>query len=143
MAISCTVVSPERPLFEGDVESLVAPGVEGEIGILPRHAPMIAALGPGVVRLTTHGGVERYAIRGGFLLVKRDVATLLVTDAVKPADLDRATVEAEHQAALEALHHPGSDAEFQELITQRRWCEIRLAILAEPSGLAAKLASKH
>lgn len=130
-AIRCTVVSPERPLFEGGVDHVVAPGAAGELGIYPRHAPLIGALGPGVVRLHRGGNVERLAIRGGFVHVKKDVVTLLVTDAVKPADVDAKKLEAEHQAVLEALQHPRSSEEFDELLVQRRWCEVRRACLAE------------
>jgi F-type H+-transporting ATPase subunit epsilon len=129
--IRCTVVSPERPLFDGDVESVVVPGSEGELGILPRHAPLIGALGPGVVRLHGKNGVERFGIRGGFMLVKKNVVTLLVTDAVKPADIDRAKLESETESVRESLHHPRSEEEFQELLVQRRWCEVRAALLDE------------
>ena len=65
--IHCTVVSPERPLFDGDVDHLVVPGSQGELGIYPRHAPLIGALGPGVVRLHQGATIERYAIRDGFV----------------------------------------------------------------------------
>ena len=129
--LRCTVVSPERPLFDGDVASVVVPGSEGELGILPRHAPLIAALGPGVVRLHAKDRVERFGIRGGFMLVKKNVVTILVTDAVKPADIDRAKLESETEAVRESLQHPRSEEEFQELLVTRRWCEVRAALLAE------------
>jgi len=126
--IRCTLVSPERPLFDGQVDSVVVPGVEGEIGILRRHAPLIGALGPGTVRLTIGDTVERYAIRGGFVHVKKDVVTLLVTDAVKVTDANRAAIQAELDAVLEALRHPASAEEYEELLQRRRWCEVRLSI---------------
>jgi F-type H+-transporting ATPase subunit epsilon len=135
-AIRCTVVSPERPLFDGAVDHVVAPGVAGELGIFPRHAPLIGALGPGIVRLHKGGIVERFAIRGGFLHVKKNVVTLLVTDAVKPADVDGDKLEAEYQAVLEALQHPRSAEEFDELLVQRRWCEVRRACLGEGRAAA-------
>ena len=136
-AIRCTVVSPERPLYEGNVESVVVPGSEGELGILPRHAPLIAALGPGLVRLHAKGADERFGIRGGFMLVKKNVVTLLVTDAVKPADIDRAKVEAEREAVVEQLQHPRSEEEFEELQRSRRWCDVRLALVGERRAAAA------
>ena len=135
-AIRCTVVSPERPLFEGTVDHVVAPGVAGELGIFPRHAPLIGALGPGIVRLHKGGNVERFAVRGGFLLVKKNVVTLLVTDAMKPSDVDGSKLEAEHTAVLEALQHPRSPEEFEELLVQRRWCEVRRSCLAESRSAA-------
>jgi F-type H+-transporting ATPase subunit epsilon len=128
-AIRCTVVSPERPLYDGEVERVVVPGSEGELGILPRHAPLIAALGPGLVRLHTKSGDERFGIRGGFMLVKQNVVTLLVTDAVKPADIDRSKVESERESVVESLRHPRSAEEFEELQKSRRWCDVRLALV--------------
>jgi F-type H+-transporting ATPase subunit epsilon len=101
------------------------------MGIFHRHAPLIGALGPGLVRLHTAGGVEKFAIRGGFIHVKKDVVTLLVTDAVKRSDVDRAQLDAEYAAVLEALRHPRSDVEYAELLVQRKWCEVRLALVAE------------
>jgi F-type H+-transporting ATPase subunit epsilon len=107
------------------------PGTVGELGIYPRHAPLIASLAPGVVRLHAGATVERFGIRGGFLHVKKDVVTLLIADAVKPSDLDPAKLEAEEAAVLESLRHPRSEEEFQELLTQRKWCEVRRALLSE------------
>lgn len=129
--IRCTVVSPERPLFDGTVDHLVVPGIEGELGVYPRHAPLIGSLGPGVVRLTAGTHVERFGIRGGFLHVKKNVVTLLVADAVKPADIDPAALESEEAAVHEALRHPRSTEEYAELLTQRKWCEVRRALLSE------------
>ena len=131
--VHCTIVSPERPLFEGTAQRVIVPGVDGEIGILPLDAALIGALGPGVVRVhlgpEDGGKLETLAIRGGFVHVKDDVVTLLVTDAVQPQDVDREKLRADLDATLEALQHPGTDEEFQELLTLRRWCEVRLALL--------------
>ncbi len=122
--LTCRVVSPERPLFEGAVDRLVAPGAKGELGIYPLHAPLISKLGPGVVRLHEGQKVTRLAIRDGFLEVKDDAVTLLVSRAVTPADVDRATAERELAETVEELRHPGSDERFRELLEQRRWLEV-------------------
>ena len=127
--IRCVVVSPERPLFDGSVDHLVVPGSTGEIGIFPRHAPLIGALGPGVVRLHQSGTIERYAIRGGFVHVKKDVVTLLVADAVKVTDTNRDAVLAELESVIAALRRPTSVGEYEELLQRRRWCEVRLGLM--------------
>ena len=131
--IATTVVSPERPLFDGHCERLVVPGWDGELGILPHHAPLIAKLGEGVLRLhlgnSDGGGVERFAVRGGFLQVKQDRVTVLVHDAVVPQDVDRASLEAELASLLESLQHPRSDEEFDELLHRRGWVQARLSLL--------------
>lgn len=128
--ITCRVVSPERPLFEGAVEHLVAPGALGELGIYPLHAPLISKLGSGVLRLHTTGGVRRMAVRGGFLEVKDDDVTMLVTRAVTPEDVDRATVERDLTATIEALQHPESEDRYADLLEQRRWLETCLRMHA-------------
>jgi len=68
-SLSVSVISPEKVLFEGEVESLVAPAFDGEVGILPNHAPMVTLLGKGTLRLGDRGSAGRFAIEGGFLQV--------------------------------------------------------------------------
>jgi F-type H+-transporting ATPase subunit epsilon len=80
-----SVISPERVLFEGDVTSVVAPAYDGEVGILARHAPMVALLGRGQLRLKgTSGGTQRFDVTGGFLHVADDVVRV-VTESASPA----------------------------------------------------------
>ena len=74
-----SVISPERILFEGDVESVVAPAYDGEVGILQNHAPMMTLLGRGELRLRTGGDTQRFAVEGGFLQVV-DNAVRVVTE---------------------------------------------------------------
>ena len=68
-SLSVSVISPEKVLFEGEVESVVAPAFDGEVGILPNHAPMVTLLGKGTLRLGDGGRAGRYVIEGGFLQV--------------------------------------------------------------------------
>ena len=70
--LTVSLVSPERTLFEGEAESLVAPAFDGQVGILPMHAPMLTLLGAGELRLNAAGGERRFAIFGGFLEVADD-----------------------------------------------------------------------
>lgn len=67
-----TVISPEAAIFEGEAASVVAPAYDGEVGILPRHAPFMTLLGEGPLTVRTAGGVRRFAVRGGFLQVVHD-----------------------------------------------------------------------
>lgn len=66
------VISPEQTLFEGEATSVVAPAHDGEVGILTGHAPMMALLGQGTLRLSGAGGDRRFAVEGGFLQVVDD-----------------------------------------------------------------------
>lgn len=70
--LTVSVVSPERTLFEGEAESLVAPAYDGEVGIMSMHAPMLTLLGSGELRLNAAGGERRFTVFGGFLEVADD-----------------------------------------------------------------------
>ncbi len=75
--IKVSVISPERTLFEGEADSVVAPAWDGELGILRGHAPLMALLGEGVLRVTNGRDEQRFNVRGGFLQVVDDVVTVL------------------------------------------------------------------
>ena len=70
--LTVSVVSPERTLFQGEAESLVAPAFDGEVGILTSHAPMLTLLGDGLLRVRSAGGEQRFTVSGGFLEVADD-----------------------------------------------------------------------
>ena len=77
MALHVSVVSPERVVFEGDVDAVRAPAFDGDLGILPRHAPMVTLLGTGVLRLGSH----RFSVRGGVLQVVDDQVRVITDHA--------------------------------------------------------------
>ena len=79
-----SVISPERVLFEGEVPSVVAPAFDGEVGILPQHAPMMTLLGKGELRLGNGGTAGRFFVEGGFLQVLRD-HVMVVTEKARGA----------------------------------------------------------
>ncbi|MGE0711220.1 MAG: ATP synthase F1 subunit epsilon [Planctomycetota bacterium] len=79
------VVTPDASYFDGEAEAVFLPAWDGEIGVLPRHAPLIARLGHGVARVTTKGEQSvRVAVYGGFVKVQDDVVTVLAGGAAKP-----------------------------------------------------------
>ena len=82
--LKVSVISPEATLFEGEVESLVAPAFDGEVGILPRHAPMVTLLGTGELRLGAGGA--RFKVAGGFLQVADDHVRIVTEHAEKSSD---------------------------------------------------------
>ena len=67
--LTVSVISPERTLFEGEVESLTAPAFDGEVGVLTSHAPMMTLLGKGTLRLGPGGSGGKFAVEGGFMQV--------------------------------------------------------------------------
>lgn len=86
--LKVSVISPERVLFEGEVDSVVAPAFDGEVGILTSHAPMVTLLGRGTLRLTgggggAVGGARRFAVEGGFLQVADDAVRVVTEHATE------------------------------------------------------------
>lgn len=75
--LTVSLISPEATVFEGEATSLVAPAWDGEVGILPHHAPMVALLGKGELRVSTGGAERRFEIEGGFFQVVDDTVTIL------------------------------------------------------------------
>lgn len=93
--LHCLVVSPERVVLERDASMVVLPAYDGEAGILPHHAPMVARLGAGELRLTHKGGVETLFLDGGFAQVRDNVVTVLATNVHEIGDLKVETLEAQ------------------------------------------------
>ena len=97
--LALRVVTPERAVFEGDVASVVVPGHDGEIGILPRHAAFLGAIGVGELRAHTPAGVQRFFVEDGFVQVRDDRVTVLCARATRLADVDLAGAEAAAKTA--------------------------------------------
>ena len=79
-----TVISPERTVFDGPADAVNAPAYDGQVGILPRHAPFLALLGEGVLTVRADGALSRFRLSGGFLQVVGD-AVRVVADQVETA----------------------------------------------------------
>lgn len=80
--LTVSVISPEKVLFDGVARSVVAPAFDGEIGILPMHAPLMTLLGKGTLRLETAEGDRRFSIEGGFIQVVDDQVRVVTENAV-------------------------------------------------------------
>ncbi len=76
-SLHVVVISPEKTIYDGEAESVIAPAWDGELGILRGHAPLMALLGEGDVRVRTGGKTEHFHVEGGFLQVVDDVVTVL------------------------------------------------------------------
>ncbi len=79
--MTVSVVSPERVLFQGDAKSVIVPAYDGLMGILPRHAPLLALLGKGVLKVRAAGGEQRFTVAGGFVQVRDDVVRVVAEQA--------------------------------------------------------------
>lgn len=112
MTIHVDVVSAEREIFSGTAEMVFAPLVTGEVGILPRHAPLLAPLKPGEVRVRTGHEELAFYVSGGMLEVQPHVVTVLADTALRAKDIDEASALKAKERAEEAMRNRQSDMDY-------------------------------
>jgi F-type H+-transporting ATPase subunit epsilon len=111
--ITLTVVTRERKIAEAQVDEVILPGADGEIGVLPGHTPLLATLRIGQLRYRTGNTMNRLVISWGFAEVLPDRVIVLAERGVLPGEIDRAAVEQEKAAAEKAIADLSShDPEF-------------------------------
>ncbi len=128
-----SLVTPDGPVFEGEVEMLIVPGADGEIGVLARHAPLIAMLKAGSTRVHVKrdSEVREFATGPGFFKVEQDRALALVDDAVDAKEIDDARAREQletAQAELERIERGESDADRWQIEQRVRHAENQLAV---------------
>ena len=108
-SLKLDIVTAERVVYSGEVEEVVAPGIEGQLGILPHHAPLMTTLQAGELRVKKSGGEEdSLAISGGFLEVRPDRVIVLADAAERAEEIDVARAEAAKKRAEETLARKGA-----------------------------------
>jgi F-type H+-transporting ATPase subunit epsilon len=107
MPINLQVVTAERIILNDEVDSLVAPGADGELGILPRHAPLLSGLKPGELRYRRAGEENFLAIGGGFIEVLNNKVIVLADSAERSEEIDLERAEAARKTAEQALQNRG------------------------------------
>jgi F-type H+-transporting ATPase subunit epsilon len=133
MPLLLEIVTPEKLAFSDSVDAVVLPGSEGELGVLPHHAPLVSMLGLGELRIRKGNEVETFAIAGGFLQVRPDKVVVMaeVADIASDIDLERANeARREAERALESGFHEGADlaaarAALQVALLRQRVAERR------------------
>lgn len=108
--LSFALVSPEREVFNGEVDHVVVPGSEGEFGVMPSHAPVMSVIKPGALRVIDGGGERRIFVNGGFADVTPEGLTVLAEDALDLADVNAADLEQQLKDASEDLRDANTDA---------------------------------
>ena len=103
MTIRCEIVSQDRTVFAGDVDIVVLPGAAGEMGILPKHAPVLTTLKYGIVKIRKGGKEELFTVAGGVAEVQPDIVTILADAAETVEEIDEARADAARQRAEEVL----------------------------------------
>jgi F-type H+-transporting ATPase subunit epsilon len=126
-----SLVTPEGAAYEGEAEMLIVPGVSGEIGVLARHAPLMAMLKAGEIRIKAGGDWQAFAAGPGYFKVQQDRALVLVDDAVRAEEIDveEARREAEEARALLERIDAGAEEDDRWKVEQRlRHAENKLAV---------------
>ena len=133
MTLKLEIVTPERLAYSDEVDAVVLPGSEGELGVLPHHAPLISTLGVGELRIRKSGEEESFAIAGGFLQVRPDKVVVMaeLADMASEIDLEKAqAARRDAEKALESGFDEGADlaaarASLQVALLRQRIAERR------------------
>jgi F-type H+-transporting ATPase subunit epsilon len=134
ISVNLNVVSAEGELFSGSVESLQITGSEGELGIMPGHAPLLTSLKPGMVRIVKKGGEEEIIyLSGGTLEVQPNNVTVLADVATRVADLDEQAAEAAKKRAEEHLNAHGGDVNYAEAAAELARAVAQLRVIQATS----------
>jgi len=119
MTVHLDIVSAEESLFSGRVESLQITGTEGELGIMPGHAPLLTTLKPGMARIVKqHGHEEVIYLSGGVLEVQPHNVTVLADVATRAGDLDEQAALEAKQRAEDHINSAGSDTDYAEVAAE-------------------------
>ena len=130
MPIQLEIVTPERLAYQDTVDAVVLPGSEGELGVLPHHAPLVSTLGFGELRIRKGGAEESFAIVGGFVQVRPDQVVVMAETADLASDINlEQAQEARREAerALETGYQEGADLAAARAALQQALLRIRVA----------------
>lgn len=130
MPILLEIVTPERLAYSDTVDAVTLPGSEGEMGVLPHHAPLLATLGVGELRIRKGAVEEAFAIVGGFVQVRPDKVVVMAetADMASEIDLEKAQeARREAERALESGFHEGADLALARASLQQALLRIRVA----------------
>jgi F-type H+-transporting ATPase subunit epsilon len=128
--IKCDIVSAEAEIFHGQATMVIASGEMGELGIAPRHAPLITRLKPGQVRVIPESGEEQFFyVSGGILEVQPSVVTVLADTAIRAKDIDENSARRAKEEAERILANRGEAMEVAEAQTQLAMATAQLEAL--------------
>lgn len=130
MSLLLEIVTPERLAYSETVDSVVLPGSEGELGVLPHHAPLVSTLGIGELRIRKGGQEESFAIVGGFLQVRPDKVVVMAETADMASEIDLETAQQarrDAEKALESGYHEAADLAMARAALQQALLRIRVA----------------
>lgn len=138
MPLKCRIITQERTVYEAEVDIVVVPGVAGEMGILPRHAPLLTTLDYGEVRVRRGQHEESFAVGGGVLQVAHNQVIILADSAERADDIDMARAEAARQRAQKTMAEgpPEDPAAYAALEAAIRHADLQIKVGRKGRGKA-------
>ena len=134
MPMRLEIVTAERILFEGEVDAVVVPGADGEIGVLPKHAALMTVLQPGELRYRTGDSEEQFVVTGGFVEVRGDRVSVLADAAEHIDEIDMARVEEAIARAQERIAEQKEDVDLERALSSLRRARVRLNVTRRRRG---------
>ena len=123
------IITAERVVYSDDVDVVVAPGIEGELGILPHHAPLMTALMPGEIMVRKDGEETYLAVSGGFLEVMANKVTILADAAERSEEIDEARVQEAMKRAQERMAMRSADIDLERAVAALRRSQARMKVV--------------
>ncbi len=127
----CEIVTPERIVYTNEVKMVVAPTIDGEIGVLPLHAPLVSALKPGEIRVRYGDDeVEWFAVAGGYIQVHEDKVIILADHAIAASQIDVERARSALELTEKRMAELPKDAtgEINSCELELKWCEVQLEV---------------
>ena len=128
MPMRLEIVTAERAIFDGDVEAVIAPGSEGELGVLPHHAAVMTLLKAGELRYRVDGEDTFLVVSGGFMDIRGDHVVVLVDAAEHVDEIDEARAEEAMQRAREHIASRGEDIDLEQALSSLRRAQVRVDV---------------
>jgi F-type H+-transporting ATPase subunit epsilon len=141
MPIRCEIVSQDRTVFEGSVDIVIAPGVQGDMGILPNHAPLLSSLRYGILTIRQGENEEYFTVAGGIVEIQPEIVTVLADAAENVREIDIARADAARKRAEEILKEgppPDSD-QYVQIEAALRRSNLRLEAARKFRGQDARI----
>ncbi len=123
------IITAEREVYAADVDGVVAPGIEGQLGILPHHAPLMTALQPGEVLVRKEGEASYLAVTGGFMEVMGNKVTILAEACEYSQEINEERAQAAMERARERMQNQSSDMELARAAASMRRAQMRLNVV--------------
>ena len=135
MSLTLEIVTAERVVYSEEVDILVAPGIEGELGILPNHSPLLTVMQPGEIRVDKDGEETYIAVSGGFLEVIGNNATILADTAERSEEIDESRAQAAIDRAQERIDAAGPNINLPRAVMSIRRSRARLKVARRRSPI--------